>query len=280
MEVNGDGGVSMSSLKASGESTITLDGNKAILTADVGLGINSTPAHTLDMEAATDAVDMPGGTTAQRPTNESELLRYNSDNARMEYADGTNWRDLLPATGTTGSAILPSGTTAQRDGSPANGYIRYNSTTGQLEAYVQSAWANISASPRSYADMVASGAATYIESGTPEIIDTVTNIVAEGFTHSNGVLTYTGTTNKKFLVTISAVVGEADTNAVTAVLRLYQNSSIKGVNQTYCALQDEKYSMNISRIVTLATSDTLDCRLASSGKWIVSNFYFNVTPVD
>jgi len=30
-------------------------------------------------------------------------------------------------TATTGSAILPSGTTGQRDGSPAAGYIRFNS---------------------------------------------------------------------------------------------------------------------------------------------------------
>ena len=127
--------------------------------------------------------------------------------------------------------------------------------------------------------MVSSGAAQYTVVST-EVIDTVTNIVASGFTHSNGVLTYTGTTNKNFLVNISAVVGEADTDAATAVLRLYQNSSIKGVSQMYCALQDEKYSMSISRIVTLATNDTLDCRLATGGDWIVSNFYFNVTPID
>lgn len=254
-------------------------GNSVLQESSSKIGIGVTPAHTLDMENATDAIDLPGGTTAQRPTNESELLRYNSDNARVEYADGTNWRNLLPSTSTTGSAILPAGTTGERDGSPSNGYIRYNSTTGQLEAYVQSAWANISASPRSYADMVSSGAAQYTVVST-EVIDTVTNIVASGFTHLNGVLTYTGTTNKNFLVNISAVVGEADTDAATAVLRLYQNSSIKGVSQMYCALQDEKYSMSISRIVTLATNDTLDCRLATGGDWIVSNFYFNVTPID
>lgn len=57
---------------------------------------------------------------------------------------GTN----LTATGTvtfsgTGYAQLPSGTTAQRPGSPANGMIRYNSTLSQFEGYANSAWGSI-----------------------------------------------------------------------------------------------------------------------------------------
>lgn len=45
-------------------------------------------------------------------------------------------------TSATGSAYLPAGTTAQRPGTPAAGYIRYNSTTGKFEGY-GSAWGNI-----------------------------------------------------------------------------------------------------------------------------------------
>jgi hypothetical protein len=40
----------------------------------------------------------------------------------------------------TGYFALPSGTTAQRPGSPANGYIRYNSTTGFNEIYQSGTW--------------------------------------------------------------------------------------------------------------------------------------------
>ena len=43
-------------------------------------------------------------------------------------------------TSTTGSAILPAGTTAQRDASPIVGYARVNTTLGQLEAYIGAAW--------------------------------------------------------------------------------------------------------------------------------------------
>jgi hypothetical protein len=42
----------------------------------------------------------------------------------------------------TGSAYLPAGTTAQRPGTPAAGYIRYNSTTGKFEGF-GSSWGNI-----------------------------------------------------------------------------------------------------------------------------------------
>lgn len=46
-------------------------------------------------------------------------------------------------TSSTGSAILPTGTTAQRDGSPAAGYFRYNTSNAAFEGYNGSAWAGV-----------------------------------------------------------------------------------------------------------------------------------------
>ena len=43
----------------------------------------------------------------------------------------------------TASVKVPSGTTAQRDGTPANGMFRYNSTNEQFEGYQSSAWGAI-----------------------------------------------------------------------------------------------------------------------------------------
>lgn len=40
----------------------------------------------------------------------------------------------------TGSAMLPTGTTAQRDGSPTAGYLRFNATLNQFEGYNGTAW--------------------------------------------------------------------------------------------------------------------------------------------
>ena len=43
----------------------------------------------------------------------------------------------------TGSIQLPSGTTAQRPGSPSNADIRYNSTEHEVEVYKNGAWSDI-----------------------------------------------------------------------------------------------------------------------------------------
>jgi hypothetical protein len=44
---------------------------------------------------------------------------------------------------TTGSAVIPNGTTAQRDGSPVAGYFRYNSSTDAFEGYLATGWGSI-----------------------------------------------------------------------------------------------------------------------------------------
>jgi hypothetical protein len=46
-------------------------------------------------------------------------------------------------TATTGSAIIPNGTTGERDGTPAAGYFRYNSTVGKFEGYNGTAWGSV-----------------------------------------------------------------------------------------------------------------------------------------
>jgi hypothetical protein len=49
----------------------------------------------------------------------------------------------VPRTSTTGAALIPSGTEAQRDGSPAAGYFRFNSDVTKFEGYNGSAWGSV-----------------------------------------------------------------------------------------------------------------------------------------
>lgn len=77
-------------------------------------------------------------------------LYFNTTDNKLKVYDGSNWNDtvvsitnLVEKSSNTGSAYLPSGTTAQRDGSPAAGYIRYNSTETSFEGYDGSAWGSI-----------------------------------------------------------------------------------------------------------------------------------------
>jgi hypothetical protein len=66
----------------------------------------------------------------------------------MEYFNGVAW-NIIPAsttglfvdkTSSTGSAVIPAGTSAQRDAAPGVGYTRYNSTIGSLEFWDGSSW--------------------------------------------------------------------------------------------------------------------------------------------
>lgn len=50
---------------------------------------------------------------------------------------------LVEQTSATGSARIPGGTEAQRDGSPAAGYFRFNSDLGKFEGYNGAAWGSV-----------------------------------------------------------------------------------------------------------------------------------------
>ncbi len=48
--------------------------------------------------------------------------------------------NIIASTGDTGAAVIPAGTTAQRDSSPVTGYLRWNTTLNAAELYNGSAW--------------------------------------------------------------------------------------------------------------------------------------------
>ena len=74
-------------------------------------------------------------------TFETNLLALDVSNSRVGIGTAS------PATtlhiSATDSLRLPSGTTGQRPGSPANGDIRYNTTTATIEGYSNGAYANL-----------------------------------------------------------------------------------------------------------------------------------------
>ena len=58
----------------------------------IGIG-TITPTVTLDIQG-TDAVQLTSGTTAQRPTGNAGMIRFNTDTSKFEGFDGTTWIDL------------------------------------------------------------------------------------------------------------------------------------------------------------------------------------------
>jgi hypothetical protein len=60
----------------------------------------------------------------------------------VEYVQFTS-AFVNPTFGGTGFMLIPKGTTAQRPVSPADGYMRYNTTTNQFEGYQGGAWGQL-----------------------------------------------------------------------------------------------------------------------------------------
>ena len=74
-------------------------------------------------------------------TFETNLLALDVSNSRIGI--GTASPAVTLHVSATDSLRLPSGTTGQRPGSPANGDIRYNTTTSTIEGYSNGAYANL-----------------------------------------------------------------------------------------------------------------------------------------
>jgi hypothetical protein len=60
----------------------------------IGMGGGTAPSYTLDMQDSTGGMRVPGGTTAQRPTNAAGVIRWNSSNTELEVGDGSSWNSV------------------------------------------------------------------------------------------------------------------------------------------------------------------------------------------
>ena len=75
---------------------------------------------------------------------------FNTSSNISRIYNGSTWSNVsldpgivVAKTSSTGSAVLPTGTDAERDGSPAAGYIRFNTDQGSFEGYNGSAWSAV-----------------------------------------------------------------------------------------------------------------------------------------
>jgi hypothetical protein len=100
--------------------------------ASVGIGSGS-PIASLDISQKTDAVSLPSGTTAQRPSPVNGMVRYSQSLSALEaYVNGA-WETLITGTGST--AVITLGTSAsatnpQRSGEAGTGL--FSATTGTV----------------------------------------------------------------------------------------------------------------------------------------------------
>lgn len=79
----------------------------------------------------------------QELTDEKLNLTGGTLTGNITFNGAQTFPNTVIQSGSTASAAVPSGTTAQRDGSPLTGYFRYNTTLSQFEGYNGTAWGGI-----------------------------------------------------------------------------------------------------------------------------------------
>ena len=136
----------LTSVDATADRTISLpnvSGTIPVLAAVSTVAITSTPEelNILDGVTSTAAeLNLLDGVTST--TAELNILDgVTSTAAELNLVDGLV--GIVAKTSATGSALLPTGNTAQRDGSPTTGAFRFNSTLTAFEGYNGSAWGSV-----------------------------------------------------------------------------------------------------------------------------------------
>jgi hypothetical protein len=140
-------------MSRNGSGTYNLPAGNPVVT---GTTISSTWANTTLTDIATAltgslAADGQTVATGNLDLNSNKIVNLAAGTVAgnaVEYSQFTGAFNNPTFTGTvsmTGTAyvLIPSGTTGQRPVSPANGYMRYNTTTAQFEGYQGGAWGQL-----------------------------------------------------------------------------------------------------------------------------------------
>jgi hypothetical protein len=117
------------------DSAVQPGDNVSTLTNDAGYLTSFT--ETNDLTAAVTWANVPDANITQSSITQHQAALSITESQISDL--GT----YVTKTSATGSAEVPSGTTAQRDGTPAAGYLRFNTTDSSFEGYDGSAWGAI-----------------------------------------------------------------------------------------------------------------------------------------
>jgi len=72
------------------------------------------------------------------------ITKRNDKGSALTYDEmDDNFDAIAPRTSATGSIQIPAGDTSARDSSPADGYLRYNTSLNSFEGYQNGAWGNL-----------------------------------------------------------------------------------------------------------------------------------------
>lgn len=130
-----------------GSGTFTLPAGNPVVT---GTTISSVTTNNTNNDIAnglSNAVTRNGQSppTANLPMGGFHLTGLSAGAASGDSVSFEQLAGYTPRTSATGATTIPVGTTAQRDASPAVGYVRYNTDLGSYEAYNGTTWVLVAA---------------------------------------------------------------------------------------------------------------------------------------
>lgn len=133
---------------------VGVDGSILIGDSTTVTGLNYTTNY-VPTTGSTSAANLPFGPTGTRPAVPPQgAIRYNNTTTNLEFYDGTSWEQIASSpvnsfveqTGSTGSAVMPAGTTAQRNSAPVAGFMRFNDDSDLFEFWNGASWQSIASS--------------------------------------------------------------------------------------------------------------------------------------
>ena len=129
---------STSATNAANSATAASNSASTASTQATNAANSASAAATSETNAASSA--SAASTSATNAANSATAAAGSATAAAASAAEAAN---KVAKTSDTGSAVIPSGTTAERDGTPSNGYFRYNSDLDSFEGYVDGAWGGV-----------------------------------------------------------------------------------------------------------------------------------------
>ena len=177
-----DGTTTKSAKTWAGEAS-TSASNAAAAQAAAEAALASFNATYLGAQASDPTLDNEGD-----PVTAGDWYFNTSSNISRIY-DGSAWSNVsvssatvVSKTSSTGSAVVPAGSQAQRDGSPSAGYFRFNSDSNSFEGYNGSAWGAVGGGATG-----AGGDAVFYENG--QTVTTSYTLTANSNAMSTGPIT-------------------------------------------------------------------------------------------